>query len=390
MSRLLTTSNEALLQIFEEVVHKDLENFTLSCKRIHVIICGHKKEAKKGTEFHPTLLLRDVLTDKNIALYVKIFCLRRLSTVGEQITDEVHRVFDDQSGAIRAEIQQNLYTGGKSAEVWVKGVLLLCLLPNLQSFSLECSLRNSKIDALSKLNKASFKNGDCRYFLPFAALPSLRSLRGVSIQKYFWDNEPLVYGSNITSLIFEQSLLDSESINNVIKNTFDLEHLKFSFDGMESNATEEITHEIVDCLLRRAQNTLRSLDIPGDICAGEIAWDFEEEESVHNLTEFERLEIIRVGNTIFTELVDEDEDEDEEDDYDHGENKKANEDESGNHVQGLTRWTRPLVECSPRSVVSLSLTLPVRKGEASQLLEGWLDGERNIPRRRLPSRTATI
>ena len=270
-------------------------------------------------------------------------------------------------------------------------------MPNLQSFSLECSLKNSKqprdvvshigtlshqvkfrIHALSKLNKAGFKGGNCHYFLPFAALPSLRSLRGVSIQKYFWDTEPLVYGSNVTSLTFEQTLLDSESINNVIKNTFDLEHFKFSFDGREMNAAEEITREIVDCLLQRAQNTLRSLDIPGDVCAGEIAWDFEEEESVHNLAEFERLEIIRVSNNIFTELVDEDEDE--EDDYDHGENKKANEDESGDHIQGLTRWTRPPVECLARSVVSLSLTLPVRKGEASQLLEGLAGRRKKFPK----------
>ncbi|KAL2056930.1 hypothetical protein ABVK25_002669 [Lepraria finkii] len=105
MSRLLTTPSEAPLQIFEELFHKDLETFTLNCKRIHVI--------------------------------------------------------------------------GESA-----------------------------------------------------------------LQKHLYDY-------NITSLTFEQSLLDSESINNVIMNTFDLEHFKFSFDGREMNAAEEITREEINYLLRR-------------------------------------------------------------------------------------------------------------------------------------------
>lgn len=112
MSRLLALPNETLLQI-NEVVQEDLENFTLSCKRIYIVgkdaiqkhrerkekhtkvSCGRMTEDETWAVFHPILLLRVVLVNRNLALYPEhISLISFFPTFDENIMDEANQALE--------------------------------------------------------------------------------------------------------------------------------------------------------------------------------------------------------------------------------------------------------------------------------------------------------
>lgn len=167
MSRLLAFPNETLLQVINEVVHVDLENLTLSCKLIYElgkhalqthrkrkakytnIICGPIRDGKNATELHPTLLLRDVLMDSDVALYPLHLSLSAfIHTFGPSVLDEAIRILPELNDIVKSIIHRIPYAENEFEEEWISSVLkggrcstvvlLLCLLPNLQSFSTSC------------------------------------------------------------------------------------------------------------------------------------------------------------------------------------------------------------------------------------------------------------
>lgn len=126
MSRLLALADEVLLQISEEFVQDDLQNLTLSCKRVHKVgkdtiqkhrerkakytkvICGRVGKGETGTVLHPILLLRDALMHRRIALYTQHLCLNPIPlTFAETHKAEVNRALKELNAMIEAKVQAN-------------------------------------------------------------------------------------------------------------------------------------------------------------------------------------------------------------------------------------------------------------------------------------------
>lgn len=258
--------------------------------------------------------------------------------------------------------------------------LLLCLLPNLRSFSiahpgdgdklLKCIIsrigtlsyrEKGTTHALSKLAKANFTGSSCNCFLAFASLPSLRELHGKYIEEYNWNPKSLKRLSGVTSLTLEESTLDCTSVDSLISNIDGLEHFQFSFNGSAITAAEWEPRKIVTSLMENASHSLISVDVTGDAFAGRMGWNSGGDVSIHALEDFDCLKTIRLGSDMLMEP-----------DWD---NKLGSIDDvyGGKDNDDGYPGAQLLKDILPYSVETLSVRLPVRAGGASQMLEDLAD-----------------
>jgi hypothetical protein len=408
MSRLLEFPNETLLQIIEEVVQIELENLTLSCKRFGILgekaLQKHRLRKANYTKIncipaeprltkyllHPTELLRDVLVDRDIAPYPEIviaprFFSREKPTV--EAIEEASQVLHGLDKKIEAAIEQNTCGCRGYGDDWGHKIfngdllatftLLLYMLPNVRSLSANLQLRlrskglpamisrigacpcqhGGEPHALSKLAEASVQEGDCRSLLPFGGIPSLRSLHGIDMYDFLGNADRLKYGSAVTTLTLENSTICVIAVEQLIQNIKGLKHFKLSYNIVGRPLAPWAPSVIVQSLVKSAHGTLETLDLTSGENPGKFSSSWRGKIFIGYLRGFRRLERIRINNDMFEMMWDEEW-----------------------KISGIRLEFRPVVELLPRSVVSLTLTLPVVQGGASWLLQGLAGQKKDFPK----------
>lgn len=404
MSPLLDFPTEILQQILEDVVHSDLESVTLCCKRLYVlgikallehreqkgkytkIICSPTKRSQGENVFDPTLLLRDVLNDHNMASYPEILHITGFGSGSEydarssdskQVLHDLH----DKLIAMIGPIPYEYYPRGcveRNKESWFRSVLegdlpstvalLLCLLPELRLFSIGHTrmFSNGLGDIVSQIGLSSLKGyknhrvlsqltevtlNSCgitnmtECLFAFAGLPSLRSLHGISFHANCSSSSHLENASAITSLKLEKCTGHLSAVTSLIKECTGLKQFQLSFKTCAPTRLQLAPYIIIQSLKEHTKSTLESLDLTGH---DRKSCNQGRGIYIGSLQDFTRLERIRVDNDMFKIRWTKD--------------WRAN--------AGMSLGYQQIVGLLPHSATCLSLALPVEKGGASRMLRG--------------------
>ena len=354
MPQLAELPNETLGHIMTFFLCDDIDNFSACCKHFKALSTVYHpkhKEMKRqyscvtlgtpryrvfGPFGHPANFFEALLRDLTVASYVKTLCVHsaeyrsfssRIKSLGKEAQDivkslpylTVHEKF---------KCIQHLLKGDRN---WLVA-LILTLLPFLRKLKLTIHepgnrhlsmipvqelliaasrvKRIKQIMLLSKLTHVKFSSCILQPKLIhlFGGLPSMRSFRAKTLLDINEKWSAFNSGSTLTNLSLGQGQIGLESLRRILDSIAALQGFTYGFDtffesgGSVHEKAPIEPKDIVQCLLRSASHSLKSLDLT---LLGFRQWDIEIEKNrlMGSLQGFQVLKRIRVSHIMFVEHV---------------------------------------------------------------------------------------
>ena len=170
----------------------------------------------------------------------------------------------------------------------------------------------ARTEALTRVSEIQIFGGpnnvageDVEYLLPFAALPSLRTISGNFLSSFF--DEPMGWppgfrSSNVTEITLQRSGIETKDLTQLLSGVNNLKRFTYSHNAVlaDDRASME-AHKIIGILLEHARHSLEYLSLTGD-CHSHNA-DHDQHSNNGSLQGFSVLKEVLLHSAIYVDQV---------------------------------------------------------------------------------------
>ncbi|KAK0512627.1 hypothetical protein JMJ35_004644 [Cladonia borealis] len=351
MPHILNLANEVLYQIIAATNPHDIESLAASCKTINILAQPELKrhrELKKSV--HPIYVLRDILQDTALAQYPTTLQIGPfdeyyhdwLSNDHDKVESEgIRTVAAECDREIQNAIYQCPFIETPEREIWRVQImegrgqaiigLLLTLLPNLTSMTTvpkpeeglftqilkrivefqqpthrlapQALTKLARIDARPFYYVSLMTVHEFDHLSQYALLPSMRTITGSHFETYVsgnartfqWPHDPGI--SAVTEINIDRSMVDGESITNLVRSVRALERFSFSFGEHLPTRVIYQPRKIIRGLELYTKSSLSYLHLTGTRIRINTTQDDDLEI---DLRVFEKLKQLRIDHTLLS------------------------------------------------------------------------------------------